>query len=82
MDPHLTKWCCEDYLRSTDLYFDQKDTLMHPVGLSNLMRVLHPDLQEKCKPAHDAGVDSRAVWLVLKELHRVVQEDPARKGVQ
>ena len=75
MDPYLTKWCCEDHLRATDLYGDERDTLMHPVGLGNLVRVLDPDLQETCKPAHDAGADSRAAWLVLKELHRIVRGD-------
>ena len=82
MDPYLTKWCCEDHLRATDLYGDEKDTLMHPVALGNLVRVLEPDLQETCKPAHDAGADARAACLVLKELHRIVQEDSTLKGVR
>ena len=82
MDPYLTKWCCEDHLRATDLYGDEKDTLMHPVGLGNLVRVLEPDLQETCKPAHDAGAESSAAWLVLRELHRIVLGDLRRKEVQ
>ena len=75
MDPYLTKWCCEEHLRANALYGDGKDTLLHPVSLGNLTRVLPPEIQETCGPAHDAGADSRATWLVLKELHRMVQNE-------
>ena len=82
MDPYLTKWCCAEFLGATDIYCDITKALLPPVGLSNLVRVLSPDLQERCKPAHDAGADSRAVWLVLKELHRIVRDDLASNEVQ
>ena len=89
MDPHLTKWCCEEHLltnaggaRANALHGDGKDTLLHPVSLGNLTRVLPPEIQETCGPAHDAGADSRAAWLVLKELHRIVRGDLGRNEMQ
>ena len=75
MDPHLTKWCCEEHLLANALHGDGKDTLLHPVSLGNLTRVLPPEIQETCGPAHDAGADSRAAWLALKELQRIVRND-------
>ena len=73
MNNYLTKWCCGEHLRTTDFYGNYKTQAMHPVSLGNLVRILDPAEQASCGPAHDAGSDSRMVWLVLRELHRLVR---------
>ena len=46
---------------------------MAPVGLKEMVRALDVETQKQCFPAHDAGADARAVWLVLRELHRLIR---------
>ena len=72
MDPVLTKWCCQEFLRSIARYAEDCEV---PVALAELKRVLDVQTQASLQPAHDAGVDSRVVWLVLRELRRMVLED-------
>lgn len=76
MNPVLTKWCCEEFLRATSRY-SEVGTNDVPVAMEELKRVLDVPTQASLQPAHDAGVDSRAVWLVLRELRRMVLEDTA-----
>ena len=66
MNPHLTHWCCEEYIRER-VSFLSPDLLI-TVPLAQLVRVLSPLEQEMCEPAHDAGSDSCAVWLALRQL--------------
>ena len=73
MNPYLTKWCCDEHLRTTDFYGNNKTQAMNPASFGNLIRILDPAEQASCGPAHDAGSDSRMVWLVLRELHRLVR---------
>ena len=73
IDPTLTRWCCEEFLRATFRYAKDSVNTMAPVGLKEMVRVLDVQTQELCLPAHDAGADARAVWLVLRELHRLVR---------
>ena len=73
MNPYLTKWCCDEHLRTTKFYGNYDTQQMSPVSLGNLVRILDPTEQTSCGPAHDAGADSRMVWLVLRELHRLVR---------
>ena len=73
MNPHLTHWCCEEYIRER-VSFLSPDLLI-TVPLAQLVRVLSPLEQEMCEPAHDAGSDSCAVWLALRELHRILLND-------
>ena len=70
-DPGLTGWCCREYLCTISKYQEMPD-VDKPVSLKELVRVLDPDLQLSCHPAHDAGADSLAVWLVLRELRKLV----------
>jgi len=72
-DPTLTRWCCEEFLRATFRYAEKDVNMMAPVGLKEMVRVLDVQTQKQCLPAHDAGADARAVWLVLRELHRLVR---------
>jgi DNA polymerase III epsilon subunit-like protein len=71
-NPTLTRWCCEEYLRSISR-FSEDDGLLAPVGLKELVRVLDVETQMSIGQFHDAGVDSRATWLVLRELRRLVR---------
>ena len=71
MNPTLTRWCCEEYLRNTSKYGYLEVDKDVPVPLRELVRVLDVDTQKLCLPAHDAEADARAVWLILRELHRL-----------
>ena len=73
MNRYLSKWCCDEHLRTTDFYGNYKTQAMNPVSLGNLVRILDPAEQASCGPAHGTGSDSRMVWLVLRELHRLVR---------
>ena len=76
MDSTLTRWCCEEHLRSTSR-FPELGGVKVPVAMKEMVRVLDIQTQASLQPAHDVGVDSRAVWLVLRELRRMVIEDAA-----
>ena len=73
MNPHLTHWCCEEYI--CERFPNLAPDVMIPVPLEQFVRVTSPLEQEMCEPAHDAGSDSRAVWLALRELHRRLLND-------
>jgi hypothetical protein len=77
MNPILTKWCCEEFMRSISKYGFVETNIEVPVRLSEVLRVLDEEAQASCLPAHDAGLDSRAVWLVIRELHRLVRNSMA-----
>jgi hypothetical protein len=70
MNPHVTHWCCEEYI--CERFLHRAPDLVYAISLQQLVRVTSPLEQEMCEPAHDAGADSCAVWLVLRELHRVI----------
>ena len=73
MNPTLTRWCCEEYLRNTSKYGYLEVNKDVPVPLKEMVRVLDVDTQKLCLPAHDAEADARAVWLILRELHRLAK---------
>ena len=76
-DPCLTHWCCKEYLQSSKKFKDDYKLSEVPVGLAEIVRVLDQEVQDSLYPKHNAGVDSRATWLVLQELHRLVRMDSA-----
>ena len=73
MNPHLTHWCCKEYI--CERHPNLPPDVIIPVPLEQFVRVTSPVEQEMCEPAHDAGCDSRAVWLGLRELHRRLRDD-------
>jgi hypothetical protein len=76
-DPTLTKWCCEEFLRSISQYGIVEAKTEVPVRLSEVLRVLDEEAQASCVPAHNAGRDARAVWLIVRELRRLVRNSMA-----
>ena len=74
MDPYLTGWCCAEYLADRAMSApNNMPYRLNPVGLDALLMVLGVDRQVECHPAHNAGPDSRGVWIALGHLHRIVR---------